>query len=72
MIKTTVKYLGRGVVSQDLELQGRTDQLLYELKALVTGILSGMKLQEKWSGDEMSIEKRIDLFCDLLKEENND
>lgn len=69
MIKTTVKHLGRGVVSQDLELQGRADQLLYELTALVTGILSGMKLQEKWSGDEMSIEERIDLFCDLLKEE---
>lgn len=45
--------------------KGTARTLLIELKALNIGVLSRLTLIA--NGEEMPMDKRIDLFCDILK-----
>lgn len=64
MIRTKVEKFDGGVM-QDLDAKGTTCTLLIELKALNIGVLSSLSLIA--NGEEMPMDKRIELFCDILK-----
>lgn len=64
MIRTKVEKCGGGVM-QELDAKGTTRTLLIELRALNIGVLSSLSLIA--NGEEMPMDKRIELFCDILK-----
>ena len=66
MIRTKVEKCGGGVM-QELDAKGTARTLLIELKALTRGVLTSLKLPRKDTGEEMPMDKRIEMFCDLLK-----
>lgn len=66
MIEVKVKKEDK-VVVQELCASGSTRDLLLELTALTRGVLTSLKLPRKDTGEEMPMDKRIEMFCDLLK-----
>lgn len=66
MIKAKIEKVDDGVI-QDLEAKGSTLDLLIELKALNIGLLSSLSF-----GKGLSIDKRIALFCEFMKTEDEE
>ena len=64
MIEVKVKKEDK-VVVQELCASGSTRDLLLELTALTRGVLSSLTLIA--NGEEMPMDKRVEMFCDLLK-----
>jgi hypothetical protein len=67
MIKTKVDSMGKEAITQDLEVKGSTSQILVELKALTIGVLNSMDIRRRKDQSEMTMDDRIELFCQLLK-----
>ena len=67
MIKTKVDSMGKNAVTQELEFSGSTYQILEELKALTIGVLSKLEMKSRKDQSEMTMDDRIELFCQLLK-----
>lgn len=67
MIRTKVESVSKAGITQELEMKGSTAQVLVELKALVTGVLTGMDLKYREEKNEMTLDERIEFFCELMK-----
>lgn len=67
MIRTKVDSMGKEAITQDLEVKGSTSQILVELKALTIGVLNSMDITRRKDQSEMTMDDRIELFCQLLK-----
>jgi hypothetical protein len=67
MIKTKVDSMGKQAITQDLEMKGSTTQILVELKSLTIGVLNSMDITRRKDQSEMTLDDRIELFCQLLK-----
>lgn len=67
MIKTKVDSMGKEAITQDLEMKGSTSQILVELKALTIGVLNSMGITRRKDQSELTMDDRIELFCQLLK-----
>lgn len=67
MIKTKVDSMGKNAVTQELEIKGSTYQILEELKALTIGVLNSMDITHRKDNSELTMDDRIELFCQLLK-----
>lgn len=67
MIKTKVDSMSNTAITQELEVKGSTYQILEELKALTIGVLNSMDLTRRKDQSELTIDDRIELFCQLLK-----
>lgn len=75
MIRTKVDSMGKEAITQDLEVKGSTTQILVELKALTIGVLNSMDITRRKDQSELTMDDRIELFCQLLKnvsEETNE
>lgn len=64
MIKTKVVTEG-GIIEQELEAYGKTEELLAELKVLNLGVLKNISL--KSDGKELTTAERVELFCLIMK-----
>ena len=71
MIRTKVEKFDGGVV-QELCASGSTRDLLFELTALTHGVLASLKIPQKDTDEEMPMDKRIEMFCDLPKTTEED
>lgn len=67
MIRTKVDSMGENAVTQELEIKGSTYQILEELKALTIGVLTSMDMTHRKDQSELTMDDRIELFCQLLK-----
>ena len=67
MIRTKVDSMGKNAVTQELEIKGSTSQILVELKALTIGVLNSMDITHRKDNSELTMDDRIELFCQLLK-----
>lgn len=67
MIRTKVDSMGKNAVTQDLEVKGSITQILVELKALTIGVLNSMDITRRKDQSELTMDDRIELFCQLLK-----
>ena len=67
MIRTKVDSMGKEAITQDLEMKGSTSQILVELKALTIGVLNSMDITRRKDQSELTMDDRIELFCQLLK-----
>ena len=67
MIKTKVDSMGKEAITQELEISGSTYQILEELKALTIGVLNSMDITRREDQSELTMDDRIELFCQLLK-----
>jgi hypothetical protein len=64
MIKTKVVTEG-GIIEQELEAYGKTEELLAELKVLNLGVLKNISLKSE--GKELTTAERVELFCLIMK-----
>lgn len=64
MIKTKVETEG-GIIEQELEAYGKTEELLAELKVLNLGVLKNISLKSE--GKELTTAERVELFCLIMK-----
>ena len=67
MIRTKVDSMGKAAITQELEVKGSTSQILVELKALTIGVLNSMDITRRKDQSELTMDDRIELFCQLLK-----
>lgn len=67
MIKTKVDSMGEAVITQELKISGNTYQILEELKALTIGVLNSMDIKRREDQSELTMDDRMELFCQLLK-----
>lgn len=67
MIKTKVDSMSNTAITQELEIKGSTYQILEELKALTIGVLNSMDITSRKDQSELTLDDRIELFCQLLK-----
>ena len=68
MIKTKVETEG-GIIEQELEAYGKTEELLAELKVLNLGVLKNISL--KSDGKELTTAERVELFCLIMKRQGD-
>lgn len=64
MIKTKVETES-GIIEQELEAYGKTEELLAELKVLNLGVLKNISLKSE--GKELTTAERVELFCLIMK-----
>lgn len=67
MIRTKVDSMGNTVFTQELEFSGNNYQILIELKTLTIGVLSKLHMKSRKDRSELTMDDRIELFCQLLK-----
>lgn len=67
MIRTKIDSIGNTAFTQELEFSGSNYQILIELKALASGVLSKLHMKSRKNQSEMTMDDRIELFCQLLK-----
>lgn len=73
MIEVKIEKKGKeGLVVQDLYASGSTKDLLLELTMLTRGILASLKIPHKITGEKMPMNKRIEMFCNILKASEED